>query len=72
LAYRQQVSGRIGDVRERAMSLPGVSEKDVRRSLRKGYILKTWYALKWGHIGWSHVRRARQSLAVILGQDWMK
>ena len=65
-------SGRIGDVRERAMSLPGVSEKDVRRSLRKGYILKTWYALKSGHIDWSHVRRARQSLAVILGQDWMK
>ena len=63
---------RVGDARERAMKLPGVTEADVRRSLRKGYILKTWYALKSGHIYWKHVTRARQVMAVILGQDWMK
>jgi radical SAM superfamily enzyme YgiQ (UPF0313 family) len=63
---------RFGDVREKAMSLPGVSEQDIRRSLRKGYIIKTWYALKSGNIGWNHVTRARQSLAVMLGQDWIK
>jgi radical SAM superfamily enzyme YgiQ (UPF0313 family) len=63
---------RFGDVRERAMNLPGISEQDIRRSLRKGYIIKTWYALKSGNIGWKHVTRIRQSLAVILGQDWMK
>jgi len=63
---------RFGDVRESAMKLPGVSEKDVRRSLRKGYILKSWYALKSGRIGWSHLKRIRQVLGVILGQDWMK
>jgi radical SAM superfamily enzyme YgiQ (UPF0313 family) len=65
-------SHRFGDVREEAMNLPNVSEKDVRHSLRKGYIIKTWYALKSGNIGWKHITRARQSLAVILGQDWMK
>jgi radical SAM superfamily enzyme YgiQ (UPF0313 family) len=63
---------RFGDVREQAMNLPGVSRKDIRRSLRKGYVIKTWYALKSGNIGWSHVTRARQSLAVMLGQDWLK
>ncbi|MGA2326587.1 MAG: radical SAM protein [Bryobacteraceae bacterium] len=65
-------SGRFGDVRERAMQLPGVSEKDVRRSLRKGYLLKGWAALRSGRIGWKHVTRLRQNLGVILGQDWMK
>jgi anaerobic magnesium-protoporphyrin IX monomethyl ester cyclase len=63
---------RFGDVRERAMRLPGVSDKDVRGSLRWGYILKSWYALKSGHIHWKHLTRVRQNLAVILGQDWMK
>ena len=65
-------SHQFGDVRERAMNLPRVSEQDIRRSLRKGYIIKTWYALKSGNIGWNHVTRIRQSVAVILGQDWMK
>jgi radical SAM superfamily enzyme YgiQ (UPF0313 family) len=63
---------RIGDVREKGMNLPGVTERDIRRSLRQGYALKSWYALKSGHIGWKHITRIRQSLAVILGQDWLK
>jgi radical SAM superfamily enzyme YgiQ (UPF0313 family) len=63
---------RFGDVREKAMNLPGVTERDIRRSLRKGYVIKTYYALKSGNIGWKHVTRARQSLAVMLGQDWLK
>ena len=62
----------FGDVREQAMILPGVSEQDIRRSLRNGYVIKTWYALRSGNIGWKHVTRVRQSLAVMLGQDWMK
>jgi radical SAM superfamily enzyme YgiQ (UPF0313 family) len=63
---------RFGDVRERAMNLPGVSERDIRRSLRKGYVIKTWYALKSGHISWKHLTRARQVLAIMLNQDWLK
>lgn len=65
-------SHRFGDVRERAMNLPGISEGDVRRSLRRGYILKTWYALKSGHIGWRHLTRARQVMAIMLNQNWLK
>jgi radical SAM superfamily enzyme YgiQ (UPF0313 family) len=63
---------RVGDARESAMNLPGVSDNDVRRSLRQGYILKIWYALRSGHVHWRHVTRARQVMAVILRQDWMK
>jgi anaerobic magnesium-protoporphyrin IX monomethyl ester cyclase len=63
---------RFGDVRERAMNLPGVSEQDIRRSLRKGYVIKTWYALKSGHISWKHLTRARQVMAIMLNQDWLK
>jgi len=63
---------RFGDVRETAMNLPGVTEKAVRRSLRKGYVMKTWYALKSGNIGWKHITRIRQVLAVMLSQDWLK
>jgi radical SAM superfamily enzyme YgiQ (UPF0313 family) len=62
----------FGDVREKAMNLPGVSEKDDRRSLRKGYYIKTWYALKSGHISWKHLTRARQVLSIMLNQDWLK
>lgn len=62
----------FSDLRERAMELPGVSENAIRRSLRKGYFLKTWYALKAGHIGWRHLTRARQVLAIMLNQNWLK
>jgi radical SAM superfamily enzyme YgiQ (UPF0313 family) len=62
----------FGDARQRAMALPGVTESDVRHSLRKGYLLKNWYALKSGHIGWKNIARVRQNLAVILGQDWLR
>lgn len=65
-------SHRFGDVREKAMNLPGVSERDIRRSLRKGYVIKTWYAIKSGHISWRHLTRARQVLAIMLNQDWLK
>lgn len=65
-------SKHIGDVREIAMNLPGVSERNVRRSLRKGYAIKTWYALKSGHISWRHLTRARQVMAIMLNQDWLK
>ncbi|MGD0829292.1 MAG: radical SAM protein [Terracidiphilus sp.] len=65
-------SHRFGDVREKAMNLPGVSEADIRRSLRQGYFIKTWYALKSGHISWRHLARARQIMAIMLNQDWLK
>jgi radical SAM superfamily enzyme YgiQ (UPF0313 family) len=65
-------NGRFGDVRERAMDLPGVTDRDIRRTLRKGYLLKSWYALKSGRVHWKHLRRGRQIAAVILGQDWLK
>jgi len=65
-------SQRLGDFRERAMNLPGITEKDIRRSLRTGYFLKTWYAFKSGHINWRHLTRARQVIAIMLNQDWLK
>ncbi len=65
-------SHHFSDVREKAMNLPGVTEKAIRRSLRKGYVIKTWYALKSGHIGWGHITRIRQVAAVMLSQDWLK
>jgi radical SAM superfamily enzyme YgiQ (UPF0313 family) len=63
---------RVGDARQTGMLLPGVTDRDIRRSLRRGYILKDWYALRSGHIGWKQVARIRQNLAVVLGQEWMK
>jgi anaerobic magnesium-protoporphyrin IX monomethyl ester cyclase len=66
-------TGLFGDVREKAMQLPGVSDKDIRRSLRSGYLLKGWCVLKSGNFAWrQNLTRVRQNLAVILGQDWMK
>ena len=65
-------SHRFSNVRERAMNLPGISDRDIRRSLRRGYIAKTWYAFKHGHIGWRHLTRARQVLAVMLDQNWLR
>jgi len=52
----------------RAMNLPGVTDKDVRRSVRKGVLLKTYYALKAGHVNWRELwRRGFESVKNILG-----
>ncbi len=50
------------------MKLPGVSDKDVHRSVRKGVLLKTYYALKAGHLNWREVwRRGTESVKNVLG-----
>ncbi len=55
-------------IRTMAMRLPGLTEKDVRRSVRRGVLLKTYYALRAGHINWRELwRRGSESLKNILG-----
>jgi len=62
---RSQVT--FADFREIAMNLPGISEQDVKRSLRKGYRIKLWHALKEGNINFQHLWRGLDITRVLLG-----
>ena len=57
----------FADFREMAMTLPGISERDVNRSLRKGYRIKLWHALKTGNINLQHLWRGLDVTKVLLG-----
>lgn len=55
-------------IRTMAMKIPGVSENDVKKAVRKGVALKTYYALRTGNINWHEaLRRGRESVKNILG-----
>jgi len=49
-----------------AMNVPGVSEKDMRRKLKKGILLKDWYMIRSGQISLRHVWRAWENLRALL------
>jgi radical SAM superfamily enzyme YgiQ (UPF0313 family) len=55
-------------IRSMAMRLPGITEKDIMKAVRKGVLLKTYCALKNGNINineaWS---RGKESVKNILG-----
>ncbi len=65
-------SRQFSDLRSQSMCLPGISKADYARSLRRGYVLKSWYAVRSGSINFRHLARIRQSLAVILNMPWLK
>lgn len=50
------------------MLLPNISKHDVKRSLRKGMILKNFYLIKNGNISIKHWSRALKNLKVIFGR----
>jgi anaerobic magnesium-protoporphyrin IX monomethyl ester cyclase len=55
-------------IRTMSMNIPGVSEDDVKKAVRKGVALKTYYALRTGNINWREAfRRGRESMKNILG-----
>jgi len=55
-------------IRTMAMRLPGVSERDVARAVRKGVALKTYYAARSGDINAREIyRRGRESMKNIIG-----
>jgi len=62
----------FSDLRSQSMCLPGITKADYARSLRRGYLLKGWYALRSGSINFHHLTRIRQNLAVILNMPWLK
>jgi radical SAM superfamily enzyme YgiQ (UPF0313 family) len=51
----------------RNLMLPGVSDKDVRRALRKGFFMKNFYMVRNGNVNFRHVRAAAANLKVMLG-----
>ena len=57
----------IEDVWSQNMLLPGICERDIKRNLRKGMILKNYYLLKNGQINFRHVDRIARNLRVLLG-----
>ena len=57
----------LADFREMAMNLPGVSEREVKRSLRKGYRIKLWHALKEGNINFHQLWRGIAVLRILFG-----
>ena len=55
-------------IRTMAMNLPGVSEADIRRAVRRGVWLKTFHALKAGNLNWSETwRRGIESVKNMAG-----
>jgi len=58
----------FGGIRKMAMQLPGVTARDVRRAVRRGVFLKTYYAFRSGDINWRELRRrGKESLKNLLG-----
>jgi radical SAM superfamily enzyme YgiQ (UPF0313 family) len=55
-------------IRTMAMRLPGISEQDVARAVRKGVLLKTRYAVKSGDINPREIwRRGSESMKNLMG-----
>lgn len=55
-------------IRTAAMNLPGVSESDVKRAVRRGVWLKTYYALRAGNLNWRETwRRGSESIKNMVG-----
>lgn len=54
------------DEHNACMTLPGISERTMRRQLRKGILLKDWFMLRSGGISLRHVWRAWENLRAIL------
>ena len=49
------------------LELPGVTQKMIKRSLRKGMILKDYYLIKNGNVNFRQVHRIFENLQVIFG-----
>jgi anaerobic magnesium-protoporphyrin IX monomethyl ester cyclase len=58
---------RIGSVREPTMRIPGVSRREMVAGLRNGLLLKNYYALLSGNIGWRHWQRIWENVKAIAG-----
>ncbi|MFB3880118.1 MAG: radical SAM protein [Armatimonadota bacterium] len=58
---------RAGYEHRLGMTVPGVTDTDVRRMLRKGILLKDWYMLRSGQISFRHLGRAWENLRSAVG-----
>jgi len=56
----------IDSVRQITMDIPGISKRRMERSMKRGIILKNYYALRSGNIGWRHWQRIRENVATLL------
>ena len=55
-------------IRTMAMRLPGITDREVKRAVRKGVAMKTFYALKSGNINMRELwRRGSESVKNIIG-----
>jgi len=53
------------DEHDIAMSLPGISLRQMKWRNRKGILLKDWYLLRSGSVNWRHLWRIKENLAAL-------
>ena len=53
------------DTRHPCLSIPGVSQREMQSMLKKGVLLKIFYALKSGNIEWKHGLRMWENVKAI-------
>jgi len=52
-------------VREPSLQIPGISEREMIKAMRRGIFLKNIYALKSGNIEWRHWQRMLENIRAI-------
>jgi len=53
------------DEHSTCMNLPGISQKTMRRKLKKGILVKDWFMIRSGGISWRHAWRAWENVAAL-------